>query len=75
MSGEYSLDRDELNFLFELVAQKKLTIEQVCNKYNFSRATLYRRIKDNKFPKPHKEHGGKKYFLLSEIEKYLNADK
>jgi predicted DNA-binding transcriptional regulator AlpA len=73
VAGEYALDKDELDSVFKLFTQKKLTVEQVCCKCNISRATLYRRIKSGKFPQPHKDHGGRKYFWLRELETILNS--
>lgn len=49
-----------------------LTTKEVCKLLNFSRATLYLRMKDPKFPQPMRYvSGGSLYFRMSEIAKLI----
>lgn len=70
-NGECGLDDDEIKELSTMILHRKLNLEQVCNEYGFSRATLYRKIQSGEFPKPHKDAGGKEYFWQDEIEDCL----
>lgn len=67
-NGDCGLDDEEIKELSTMILHRKLNIEQVCNEYGFSRATLYRKIQSGEFPKPHKDPGGKEYFWQDEIE-------
>lgn len=73
-SGKCSLDDEEITGITKAILHRKLNIEQVCNEYGFSRATLNRKIKDGLIPKPHKDPGGKEYFWQDEIETKLEEN-
>lgn len=73
ISGECGLDDEEIIELSKMILHRKLNIEQVCNEYGFSRATLNRKINSGEFPEPHKDPGGKEYFWQDEIETKING--
>lgn len=71
--GKCGLDDEEILELSKTILHRKLNIEQTCQEYGFSRATLYRKIESGEFPEPHKDPGGKEYFWQDEIETKLNG--
>lgn len=72
INGTCGLDDDEILALSSTLLHRKLNIEQTCQTYGFSRATLFRKIERGEFPKPHKDSGGKEYFWQDEIEFFNN---
>lgn len=65
--GQCGLDADEMEALTQMICHVKVTLEEVCHRKGFSRATLDRRIQCGQFPEPHKDPGGKKYYYWDEV--------
>lgn len=72
-NGECGLDDDEINELVEIIATRKITLEQTTDMLNCDRTTLGRMIKGKRIPAPRKEKGGKKYYFVKDI-KFLRND-
>lgn len=71
IDGSCGLDDEEILSISSTILHRKLNIEQTCQVYGFSRATLFRKIANKEFPKPHKDSGGKEYFWQDEIEMFI----
>ena len=53
--------------------QELLKADEVCQKLNFSKVSLYRRIKDQNFPKPLKTGPRSSRWRWSEITAWLDS--
>lgn len=62
------LDNDELMEVATIFVHKKMNIEQTCQHFNISRATLNRWQQSGKLPEFRKDSGGKDYLWMDEAE-------
>lgn len=78
-SGEDELDDDEIREIILLFTHRKLNIEQICQRYGISRATLNRWQECGKLPQFRKDSGGKMFLWQDEadgaIAQWSAADK
>ena len=68
-TGDCGLDEDEANELIEIIATKKLSIEQSAKYLHMDRSKLRRCIREKKLPTPRKEAGTKKYYFKKDLMK------
>lgn len=66
--GKCGLDDDELRAMATMFAHRKLNIEQTCQHFGISRATLNRWQQSGKLPEFKKDSGGKDYLWMDEAE-------
>lgn len=64
--GRFSLDDDEILEISSFLTRRKLNIEQICQQFGISRATLNRWQQEGKLPRFRKDSGGKCYLWLDE---------
>lgn len=72
-NGSCGLDEEELIALCSMFLHRKINIEQTCQHFGVSRATLNRWQQCGKLPPFHKDCGGKDYLWLDEAEEYVEA--
>ena len=66
-NGECGLDDDEINEIVEIIATKKITMEQTADMLNCDRTTLSRKIRHGEIPSPRKDKGSKKYYFKKDL--------
>lgn len=66
--NEWGLDDEEMQSLVATMFNRKRNIEQICQDYGISRATLNRWQEKGKLPPFHKDSGGKYYLYSNEAD-------
>ena len=54
------------------MVKKLMTVKEVCEALGLSRVTIWRMVKDGKFPKPIKVSERKRVWPVTDVEGYLN---
>lgn len=72
-SGDCGLDDDEAAELVEIIATKKLSMEQSAKFLHMDRSQLTRCIRSKRVPAPRKEAGAKKYYFQKDLMKYIKG--
>lgn len=70
-NGTCGLDDEELLAMAEFLSRRKLNIEQICQRYGISRATLNRWQDKDKLPPFRKDSGGKDYIFSDEADEWV----
>lgn len=70
-TDEGALDDEEIHEIILLFTHRKLNIEQTCQRYGISRATLNRWQDSGKLPPFHKDSGGKMYLWQDEADRSI----
>ena len=71
-NGSCGLDDEEMLAIGQMMVHRKLNIEQVCQHFGISRATLNRWQQCGKLPPFRKDSGGKDFLWLDEAEEAVN---
>lgn len=72
-ANESELDDDEIKELVLFFTHRKINIEQTCQRYGISRATLNRWQGCGKLPPFHKDSGGKMFLWQDEADRSIAA--
>ena len=67
-SGQCGLDDEEMIAIGSMILHRKINIEQTCQHFGISRATLNRWQQCGKLPPFRKDSGGKDFLWLDEAE-------
>lgn len=67
LDGTCGLDDDEIMAMVELLATRKVNMEQTSTMLNIDPTTLRRKIQSKDLPQPRKEAGGKKYYFVKDL--------
>lgn len=72
-SNRVSLDDEEIGEMIAMFSHRKINIEQTCQRYGISRATLNRWQENGKLPPFRKDSGGKVYLWQDEADRCVSA--
>lgn len=70
--GSCGMDDEELLAMSEFFMRRKINIEQICQRYGITRATLNRWQQKGKLPHFHKDSGGKDYLFSDEADECVS---
>lgn len=71
--GSCGLDDDELMAVAQMMVHRKMNIEQTCQHFGVSRATINRWQQCGKLPEFKKDSGGKDYLWMDEAEEAVET--
>lgn len=72
-ANRVSLDDEEISEMIAMFSHRKINIEQTCQRYGISRATLNRWQESGKLPPFRKDSGGKVYLWQDEADRCISA--